>query len=71
MDKTTFYSPVEEKEKAPLLVSKSPEEREFVVDSGASTHMQSKRDLSSDEMDTLRRSRTSHSSSDRKRRNSI
>ena len=30
----------------------------FVVDSGASMHMLSKKDLSSDEMDTLRRSRT-------------
>ena len=35
----------------------SPKEREFVVDSGASMHMLSKRDLSSDEMDSLRRSR--------------
>ena len=37
--------------------SKSPEEREFVVDSGASMYMLSKKDLSSDEMETLRRSR--------------
>ena len=37
--------------------SKSPEEREFVVDSGASMHMLSKKVLSSDEMETLRRSR--------------
>ena len=37
--------------------SKTPEEREFVVDSGASMHMPSKKDSSSDEMDTLRRSR--------------
>ena len=29
----------------------------YVVDSGASVHMLSKKDLSSDEMDTLRRSR--------------
>ena len=29
-----------------------------MVDSGASMHMLSKKDLSSDEMDTLRRSRT-------------
>ena len=34
-----------------------PEERELVVDSGASMHMLSKKDLSSDELDTLRRSR--------------
>ena len=33
------------------------EDRRFVVDSGASTHMMSKEDLCSDEMDTLRRSR--------------
>ena len=38
--------------------SKKPEEREFVVDSGASMHMPSKKDSSSDEMDTLWRSRT-------------
>ena len=30
-----------------------PEEREFVVDSGASMHMISKKDLSNAEMDTL------------------
>ena len=36
---------------------KSPEEREFVVDSGASMHMLSKKVLRSDEMETLRRSR--------------
>ena len=39
--------------------SKNPEEREFVVDSGASMHMLSKKDLSSEELETLRRSRTS------------
>ena len=36
---------------------KKPEEREFVVDSGASMHMLSKKDLSSDELDTLRKPR--------------
>ena len=55
-DQATFYSPVEAKA-APAPTSKSPEEREFVVVSGASMHMLSKRDLSSDELDTLRRSR--------------
>ena len=55
-DKATFCSPVEIK--APVLVSKNTEERTFVVDSGASMHMLSRKDLSSDEMDTLRRSRT-------------
>ena len=44
--------------KVRVLVSKNTEERMFVVDSGASTHMLSKKDLSSDVMDTLRRSRT-------------
>ena len=33
-----------------------PEEREFVVDSGASMHMISKKDLNSAEMDTLTKS---------------
>ena len=54
-DKATFYSLV--KIKAPVLVSKKTEERMFVVDSGASMHMLSKKDLSSDEMDTLRKSK--------------
>ena len=31
----------------------APEEREFVVDSGASMHMINKKDLNSPEMDTL------------------
>ena len=55
-DKATFYTPIEARVMlAPA--SKSPVEREFVVDSGASMHMMSKKDLSSDELDTLRRSR--------------
>ena len=33
-----------------------PEERDFVVDSGASMHMISKKDLSKAEMDTLTKS---------------
>ena len=37
--------------------SKRPEEREFAIDSGASVHMMSKKDSSSCELDTLRRSR--------------
>ena len=48
-DKATFYSPV--KIEALVLVL-------FVVVSEASMHMLSKKDLSSDEMDTLWRSRT-------------
>ena len=54
-DKATLYSPV--KIKAPVLVSQNTEERMFVVYSGASMHMLSKKDLRSDEMDSLRRSR--------------
>ena len=57
-DKTTFYSSIEAK-RMPALTSKSPEEQEFVVDSGASMHMMSKKVLSSDELDTLGRSRNS------------
>ena len=55
-DKATFYSLV--KIKAPVLVTQKTEERMFVVDSGASIHMLSKKDLSSDEMDTMRKSKT-------------
>ena len=55
-DNAAFYSLV--KMNAPMFVSKNTEERMFVVDSGASLHVLSKKDLSSDEMDTLRRSRT-------------
>ena len=62
-DKATFYSPVEIK--APAPVSKNTEERMFVVDPGASMHMLSKKDLSSDEMDTLR-VQNSYDGSDRK-----
>ena len=54
-DKATFYSPVETK--AAVLVSRNTEVRMFVVDSGASMHMLRKKDLSSDDMHTLRRSR--------------
>ena len=42
-DKATFYPPVEARA-APAPTSKSPEEREFVVDSGATMHMLSKQD---------------------------
>ena len=55
-DKATFYSPIETRATA-APTSKSPEEQEFVVDSGAPMHMLNKEDLSSDELDTLRRSR--------------
>ena len=54
--KLRFYTPIEARVmQAPT--SKSPEEREFVVDSGASMNMMSKKDLSLYELDTLRRSR--------------
>ena len=56
-DKATFNNPVEVKAMlAPT--SKSPEEREIVVDSRASMHTMSKKALSSDELDALRRSRS-------------
>ena len=41
-----------EARRVPAFTSKSPEEREFVVDSRASTHMPSKKVSSSDELDT-------------------
>ena len=50
-DKTTFYSSIEAR-RMPALTSKSPEEQEFVVDSGATMHMMSKKVLSSDELET-------------------
>ena len=53
-DKATFFSPSENR---CLPASKlKPKEREFVVDSGASMHMISKKDLSDAEMDTLTKS---------------
>ena len=53
-ERATFFSP---SENWCLLVSTlKPEEREFVVDSGASMHMISKKDLSDAEMDTLTKS---------------
>ena len=50
-ERATFFSP-SEKRCFPAS-SLKPEEREFVVDSGASMHMISKKDLSDAEMDTL------------------
>ena len=38
-------------------LSKKPQEREFVTDSGASLHILGKKDLSSGELETLRKSR--------------
>ena len=51
-DRTTCYTPVEAKViRAPT--STRPGEREFVVDSRASMHMMSKKELSSGELDTV------------------
>ena len=55
-DKTAFFSPSENR-CLPATSTLKPEEREFVVDSGASMHMISKKDLNSGEMDTLTTSR--------------
>ena len=55
-DKTKFCSPTEAWA-MPATTSKSPEELEFVVDSEASMHMLCKKDVSSGELETLRRSR--------------
>ena len=53
-ERATFFSPSENRY-LPASTLKS-EEREFVVDSGASMHMISKKDLSNAEMDTLTKS---------------
>ena len=55
--KTAFFSP-SENWCLPAPSNLKPEEREFVVDSGASRHMISKKDLNSAEMDTLTMSRS-------------
>ena len=56
-DKATFYPPAEEWV-LPAASTKEPEEREFVVDSGASMLMVSKRDLISAALETMRTSRS-------------
>ena len=53
-ERTTFFSPSENR--CLPASNLKPEEREFVVDSGASMHMISKKDLSNSEMDTLTKS---------------
>ena len=53
-ERAIFFSPSENR-CLPASIRKL-EEREFVVDSGASMHMISKRDLSNAEMDTLTKS---------------
>ena len=52
-DKATFYSPSDEWIFRAASTFKT-EEREFVVDSGASIHMVSKKDLNSAELDTVK-----------------
>ena len=53
--RTAFFSP-SEKWCLPAPSNLKPEEREFVVDSGASMHMISEKDLNDAEMDTLTKS---------------
>ena len=56
-DKTTFFSPsVVWCLPAPSVIK--PKEREFVVDSGASMHMLSRKDLNSAELETVRVSKS-------------
>ena len=56
-DKATFYLPVEEWV-LPAASSMKSVEREFAVDSGASMHMVSEKDLNSLELETMRTSRS-------------
>ena len=56
-DKTAFFSP-SENWCLPAPSTIKPEEREFVVDSGASMHMSSKKDLNYAELETLTTSRS-------------
>ena len=53
-ERATFFSPSENR--CLPASTLNPEEREFVVDSGASMHMISKKDLSDAQMDTLTKS---------------
>ena len=55
--KATFFSPAE-KWVLPNASAREPEERQFVVHSGASMHMVSKKDLNSAELETMRTSRS-------------
>ena len=65
-DKASFYVPGEAKGMSTSVTSKRPDEREFVVDPGASIHMMSKK-ISSEESWTVKMSRTPYSSVDCKR----
>ena len=62
-NKATFFSPPENR--CVPASNLKPEEREFDVDSGASMHMISKKDLSYAEMDTLTKSCRSYDSHSR------
>ena len=53
-NRAPFFSPLENRCLSASILK--PEEREFVVDSGASMHMISKKDLNDAEMDTLTKS---------------
>ena len=55
-DTATFYSPTNEWI-MPAASTIKPEEREFVVDSGANMHMVSERDLNIAEVETMRMSK--------------
>ena len=54
-DQVTFHFPAEEWV-LPAASTKEPQEREFMVDSGASMHIVSKKDLNSAELETMRTS---------------
>ena len=56
-DKAAFYCPTEEWV-LPVASTHELEEREFVVDSGASMHMVSQKDFNSAELETMRTSRS-------------
>ena len=56
-NKAAFYFRAEEW-LLPAASTKEPEEREFVVDSGASVHTVSKKELNSAELETMRTSRS-------------
>ena len=56
-NKTAFFSP-SKNWCLPAPSTLEPEEREFVVDSGASMHMISKKDLKSAELETVTTSRS-------------
>ena len=57
-DKATFFSPTNEWS-LPAPSAKKPEEREFVVDFGASMHMLSRKDLNSAELEAVKVSENS------------